>query len=262
MLVLWLAVAHADQCAWNSEAHARAAARRLPIGSEMVALCEPCGEKVPTRTVVEKVDVKPVGGTFWEVSVNGVGIDLAYVFIHAKAADPFVTNLSKLVGCSSQDVSRTLPLAKPEARPLDLPVPSPCAQRWTDTNGRETSVSHYVYGADRFLEQVITDDGADGVPDAVVTFTHDAAGKPLVARLDSDADGDVDSTSDCATTYCTTNWIPECPANADCTRNNLGLVERMTFAETRGTNDYRCWIRPDGIWRYQRPADVPPTVVH
>src|SRR5687768_12866105 len=104
------------------------------------------------------------------------------------------------------------------AAPLDLPVPSPCAQR------SEGYVSYYVYGADRALAQIVIDDDADGRPEVVTHITHDADGKPLRLSSDDGADGDVDRTTDCRKTpFCPTNRIPVCPARMQCTRNELGL---------------------------------------
>jgi hypothetical protein len=135
---------------------------------------------------------------------------------------------------------------------LDLPVPSPCAQR------SAASVTHYVYGEDRFLRTLIIDAGADGRADVVVHFTHDGTGRPRAAAHDDDADGRIDRTTACSRGHCTTNWIPQCPAGAVCSTNELGLVDTMRFGSATVTNDFRCW-QPDaeGRWRYVAPADLP-----
>jgi hypothetical protein len=138
------------------------------------------------------------------------------------------------------------------ADPLDVPVPSPCSQESdTDGDGRIDFVQTYRYDADRVLAEIRTDDDGDGVPDAIVRYRHDAEGRPTRSLHDWDANGTVDSVKDCSKTYCSTNWIPVCPAGMDCDRNELGLITTMRRGSMAVTNTYACWARVDGLWAYR-----------
>lgn len=253
--------AHADQCAWIDRGVATRALTYLSEGAEWVPWCEPCGDEPSDPRRVGRAEVREVGGgQYHQVFVDGEGIDLAYVFVRVRDRDRAYQNLSKLVDCPSTSVSRSMRRPGVRKRPaaLDLPVPSPCAQRWDeDSDGTWESVTHYAYGADRFLETLIRDEGADGSPDTVVTFAHDESGKPSTSAHDEDADGAIDRRSDCRDTHCTTNWIPVCPSRAECSRNEHGLIDTMRFGTTTVVNDYGCWVQEQGLWRYQAPADLP-----
>lgn len=108
-IALWSVVARADQCAWIEEKHAKAALAHLKEGSEWAELCEPCGE---TRAEVHRVGratAEPVdGGRYWEVQIDGRGVDLAYTYVH-DGGDTGFTNLAKLVGCPATSVTRRIP---------------------------------------------------------------------------------------------------------------------------------------------------------
>jgi hypothetical protein len=256
-LLLLASAALADQCAWVDEQTASAARRFLPVGAVWVGLCEPCDERTPQVHVVGETRVGPTSSPrLYEVTIDGRPVDLAYVYVRATPDAKVLTNLARLVRCPTTGVSDTQPLPPPPA--LDLPVPSPCAQR-TDGNGdgRWEFVQHYVYGPDRFLEAVLTDDGGDGRPDAVVRFTHDEAGRPLRATHDDDGDGAVDRVSDCRASHCTTNWVPQCPSGTDCAVGPLGLITEMRRGPSLTVNDYGCWSQQGGAWSYRRPADLP-----
>ena len=106
MILLLATSAFADQCAWNKESHAAAGLEHLPPGAEYVSFCEPCDDAAPVVARVGRSAVTNVSGDYWEVSVDGKGIDLAYTFVKASPSDAWYTNLAKLVGCPASGVSR------------------------------------------------------------------------------------------------------------------------------------------------------------
>jgi hypothetical protein len=250
---LFTSIALADQCAWIDAAIAERAVRWLAPGTVVATQCEPCGERTAAWRVVGESSMRPTGSGSWEVAIDGAPIDLAYVFVAEDARATTATNLAHLARCPATGVSRELPRPL-GAVALDLPVPSPCAQRTdSDGDGRWDFVQEYRYGADRALRVVSTDTDADGHPEAIVTFTLDARGQPVRGAHDDPADGHVDRTSDCATTHCTTNWVPQCPASADCTTGPQGLFTEMRRGRSLTVNDYACWKKVDGFWRYEGP---------
>jgi hypothetical protein len=108
-MLLWIAalsVAHADQCSWVTKANADAALEHLAEGSEWLSYCEPCGDAAPDHRTVGAATAAPVDDRFWQVSVDGKPIDLAYTFVRASADDPFFSNLARLVDCEASMVSR------------------------------------------------------------------------------------------------------------------------------------------------------------
>ena len=54
---------------------------------------------------MEKVDYQD----YWQIKVNGEGIDLAYVFVNSKIENKFV-NLAAIADCPAQQVSPLLPI--------------------------------------------------------------------------------------------------------------------------------------------------------
>ena len=97
-------LAAADQCQWTTAQQAEDAARLLKIFSDQyVDYCEPCGD-AQSLLPIESVEVLPTGyEDYYTVAVNGQEIDLAYAFV--RTGKSTFTNLSKLVGCPSHDVS-------------------------------------------------------------------------------------------------------------------------------------------------------------
>lgn len=105
---LFSAAAHADQCAYISQQQAAKALDHIKPGSTVINFCEPCGDKnffTHTEQKVTELKAAPAGyQDFWEISVNGKGIDLAYTFVKMPKDGSFL-NLSKLADCPSQSVS-------------------------------------------------------------------------------------------------------------------------------------------------------------
>jgi hypothetical protein len=114
LLVLLSAVSWADQAAWISKKDAEAAAARIKSGDEVREYCKPCGDKGYGVIKVTRVEVAHTGeGDYYEVRLNGKGIDLAYVYIRSGGE---WENLAMIVGVSVQDVPRYLPKDLPRKR--------------------------------------------------------------------------------------------------------------------------------------------------
>jgi hypothetical protein len=114
--VLATSEARADQCAWVDKAVAEAAAKYLAPKSDWAQFCEPCGDSKP---VYRKVQSAPVvratsSGGYWELVIDGVAVDLAYVYAVRATEDKKLGNLALLAGCPATGVSKTIPL--PPAR--------------------------------------------------------------------------------------------------------------------------------------------------
>lgn len=89
----------ADQCAYITKKQAQKAVKRLIKAESIETLCEPCGETISQRVEIESVTFANTGyQNYYEVSVNGKGIDLAYTFLKGK-------NLAKSVRCETTGVS-------------------------------------------------------------------------------------------------------------------------------------------------------------
>ena len=115
VLVLVAAVALADQAAWISKKDAEAAAAKVKPGDEVREYCKPCGDKSYSVIKVTKVEVAHTGdGDYYEVRLNGKGIDLAYVYIRSGGE---WENLAMIVGVPVQDVPRYLPKDLPRKGP-------------------------------------------------------------------------------------------------------------------------------------------------
>lgn len=99
----------ADQCQLITAAQAKQAALLMQKGSEVVSLCEPCGEKAASAkiSVVSSAKAKDADyQKYQEVLVNGKSVDLAYTFV--KVAPNKYVNVSKVVGCDSHGVSEKI----------------------------------------------------------------------------------------------------------------------------------------------------------
>jgi hypothetical protein len=148
-MLLLIVTAWADQCAWNEKAHADAALAHLTRGSSWVSFCEPCGDAKPVVGEVGQATAANVHENYWEVSVDGAPIDLAYTFVRASPDDVWYTNLSKLVGCPSSSVSPKIfvdgPAVEQDSR----------LERWTGTfRGEATELRLSRFGKDPHRLQV------------------------------------------------------------------------------------------------------------
>ena len=108
-------VCEADQAAWIAKKDADAAAAMIHVGDEVRGYCAPCGD-----TVYEPVKVKSVAvakpdpkQSYYEVRINGTGIDLAYEYI---LVNGHWVNLAMQVGVQVVDVPDELPASLPRKK--------------------------------------------------------------------------------------------------------------------------------------------------
>ena len=121
LLALLPLTASADQFAYLDIHEAMAALDTLDHAPrEVQAFCAPCGDANAPTIAVRDLGIARVrdgghsarpyadgdGRTFWEVEVNGAGIDLAYVYVQTPAG---WENLALELGLDATDVPRMLP---------------------------------------------------------------------------------------------------------------------------------------------------------
>jgi len=109
ILTIFAITALADQAAYIAQAQAQKAAAFLKDKKQIRHYCAPCddkGDKVEDISTVEAVEVKD-SKPYWEVKVNGQGIDLAYVYVQNKKGK--WKNLAKEMKVKVEDVPKTLP---------------------------------------------------------------------------------------------------------------------------------------------------------
>lgn len=113
--------AQADQFAYLDIRQAVAALEVLDGQPEVRKYCAPCGDADAEAVAVEGIGIERVwhwdggakvyadgdGRSYWEVVVNGHGIDLAYVYV--RGADGRWENLAMRNGLAPSDVPRHLP---------------------------------------------------------------------------------------------------------------------------------------------------------
>ena len=93
--------AKADQAAWIAKDRADAAVVVLSKQKEIRIYCKPCGDTGFKQKAVTAVTMEKQSDTDWEVSVDGEGIDLAYVYVNIKGA---WVNLARLLSVEVEDV--------------------------------------------------------------------------------------------------------------------------------------------------------------
>ena len=106
------APALADQCSYISKQQAIAAISRLSLNNTIYHLCESCGEKFAKKALIHSLGANTVDyEDYWQIQVNGKGIDLAYVFVDSKL-DGQLINLAIVADCKVEGVSATIRLLK------------------------------------------------------------------------------------------------------------------------------------------------------
>lgn len=71
----------ADQAAWITKAQAEKAVALLKDKKQIRHYCNPCTDKGDKVEDVDTVDLAKIEDEdFWEVKINGEGVDLAYVY--------------------------------------------------------------------------------------------------------------------------------------------------------------------------------------
>lgn len=82
--VFWVP-ALADQAAWVTRADAAKALEILARHEVIKHYCAPCGDKEAVDERVRSIGIFPIEGeNYWEVQVNGKGVDLAYIYFEEK----------------------------------------------------------------------------------------------------------------------------------------------------------------------------------
>lgn len=99
----------ADQAAYITQAQAQKAAAFLKDKKQIRHYCNPCDDKGDRVENISTVEAVAVEGSkpYWEVLVNGKGIDLAYVYFQDK--DGEWKNLAKKMKIKVDNVPKTLP---------------------------------------------------------------------------------------------------------------------------------------------------------
>lgn len=121
LLGLIPAIASADQFAYLDLSQAVAALDMLDHAPRQVqAYCAPCGDARATAIAVRELGIARIwddggsarpyadgdGRTFWEIELNGEGIDLAYVYVRTPGG---WENLALALGLDASGVPRMLP---------------------------------------------------------------------------------------------------------------------------------------------------------
>lgn len=109
-------LAAADQLAWISRADADRASEMITPGMTIRHFCAPCGDEDWRPETVETVEVVSTGSSdYYEVKVNGEGIDLAYVYVPVEGE---YANLGITLGLEASDVPERL---EPPRAPRGFP---------------------------------------------------------------------------------------------------------------------------------------------
>lgn len=97
----------ADQAAYVTKAQAEKAAAFLKDKKQIRHFCAPCDEKGDKTEDVAEVSAAPADyENYWEVKVNGEGVDLAYVYFKTK--DGKWKNVAKELDIKVKDVPKYL----------------------------------------------------------------------------------------------------------------------------------------------------------
>lgn len=109
ILTVFLAIAVlADQAAYITKAQAEKAAAFLKDKKQIRHYCAPCDDKGDRVEDIKSVEAAEAGyQNYWEVKINGEGIDLAYVYFQTK--DGKWKNLAKELDVKVKDVPKRLP---------------------------------------------------------------------------------------------------------------------------------------------------------
>lgn len=81
LTVFTASITLADQAAWITKAQAEKAVTLLKDKTQIRHYCNPCKDKGDRVQDVNTVDLAKIEDEdFWEVKINGEGVDLAYVY--------------------------------------------------------------------------------------------------------------------------------------------------------------------------------------
>lgn len=100
----------ADQAAWITKEQAEKAATLLKDKKQIRHYCNPCKDKGDKIENIDTVDVAKIENeNFWEVKINGDGVDLAYVYYLDKKGR--WKNVAREVKIKVSDVPKELKFA-------------------------------------------------------------------------------------------------------------------------------------------------------
>lgn len=95
----------ADQCAYISKQQSLNAVALLEKGQVIYQFCQLCGDKIPQPLTINALAAETVDAeNYWQVSINGQGIDLVYSYIPLPQSN-WKVNLATLVKCPTQQVT-------------------------------------------------------------------------------------------------------------------------------------------------------------
>lgn len=78
-------IAYADQAAWVSKAEAQRALKILAEYDTVTHYCAPCKDGKVAQERIENIGLfKVQGENYWEIRINGKGVDLAYIYFPKK----------------------------------------------------------------------------------------------------------------------------------------------------------------------------------
>lgn len=114
LLFIFSVAAYADQAAYITKAQAEKAAVFLTSKKQITHYCHPCDDHSVRTEDIVTVEAVPAGyQDYWEVKVNGVGIDLAYVYFNKndgkEGKTPKWRNVAKKMNIKVHDVPKKLP---------------------------------------------------------------------------------------------------------------------------------------------------------
>ncbi|GBC61791.1 hypothetical protein DENIS_2753 [Desulfonema ishimotonii] len=147
--------AFADQAALIEKGKAYQAAALVSPGMELRRFCAPCGDAAWTSLTVRGVEVRPASGSYYELAVNGKGVDLAYVYIRT---DGRWRNLAMTVGVPVSDIPEFLDddrgaAGEENSHPITVRL-NRCMDRDTSTAGMVNCLGVAYDSWDRELNRV------------------------------------------------------------------------------------------------------------
>lgn len=112
ILVFTSLTAFADQAAYVSEQQAKNAVELLRDNVEIKYFCAPCEDQTVELVDIDSIEAAPAGyQNYWEVKINGEGIDLAYAYYWDTKKKKW-KNVAKTLKIKVSDVPKYLPEAE------------------------------------------------------------------------------------------------------------------------------------------------------
>lgn len=111
MLLILPLIALADQAAYVTKEQAQKAAALLKNQKQIKHYCAPCEDKSVRTEDLQEVEAGAAGyENYWEVKINGEGVDLAYIYFQTK--DGKWKNVAIELDIEVEDVPKILPAEK------------------------------------------------------------------------------------------------------------------------------------------------------